>query len=373
MVALRGFVIYLLMTGTTSAQLVQANGTASVEVKLGMFSSTPSQEDIARAVKAARANLWKNYTARFSTVRFKQMEGRKFDVETHLDEFTSDVVVSDTEFDKATSTLRVAVRGNVNVTAVDRYFASLGTSAQEMNKVSAGNSLAFLFLARRVESIREFDARVAQVNEHTTNSHDTRQDHESAGQNGADAAEGTSTETSKVLTTKVETGGSTTRKSAQIKYQVHSSQDVDAAILDVMTSSGFEPATYEDVAANCNGPDPKDVRAEFVESDEMSLAVRKHVLDSAKQCDVRYLAIGTLDVGAPTVDAVTGNKKVFVSVRAQVMDLKPALPRRVASVGPIQFSGLGPDEQVATRNALDRAAREGAKTIVDQLNVRQIN
>ena len=66
-------------------------------------------------------------------------------------------------------------------------------------------------------------------------------------------------------------------------------------------------------------------------------------------------------------DPVTGEKRVYVSVRSQVLDLSGMLPRILASVGPVQYAGLGPDQQVAMRNALQSAAKEVASSISDQL------
>jgi hypothetical protein len=57
-----------------------------------------------------------------------------------------------------------------------------------------------------------------------------------------------------------------------------------------------------------------------------------------------------------------------VSVRSQLLDITGKLPRIIASVGPIQYAGLGPNQDVAKRNALNLAAVEVAKAISDQLN-----
>jgi hypothetical protein len=85
---------------------------------------------------------------------------------------------------------------------------------------------------------------------------------------------------------------------------------------------------------------------------------------------VNYFAVGTLDVGLNDVDPVTGNQRVHVSVRGQVWDISKKLPRRIASVGPVQYAGLGPDPEVAMRNALRLSASQSAKVIVDQLNAK---
>jgi hypothetical protein len=64
---------------------------------------------------------------------------------------------------------------------------------------------------------------------------------------------------------------------------------------------------------------------------------------------------------------------VFVSVTAQIWDIsaKP-LPRKIGSVGPVQFSGMGPDQSVASKNALNLAAKETGKQLVDQLNAKKV-
>jgi hypothetical protein len=44
----------------------------------------------------------------------------------------------------------------------------------------------------------------------------------------------------------------------------------------------------------------------------------------------------------------------------------------VGSVGPKTFSGLGPDNTVAAKNALTAATQETVKILVDQLNAKGI-
>jgi hypothetical protein len=111
----------------------------------------------------------------------------------------------------------------------------------------------------------------------------------------------------------------------------------------------------------------------FSTSDTLSSDLRKSAFDTAKKCEVNTFATGTLDVGLPDTDPVTGQKRVTVSVRAQVNDLSGVLPKMLASVGPIQYSGLGSDQNVARRNALKNAATEAAREISNQLKSKGMN
>ena len=72
------------------------------------------------------------------------------------------------------------------------------------------------------------------------------------------------------------------------------------------------------------------------------------------------------------IDPASGNSRVYVSARAQVWSLEKRLPKKVASVGPVQYAGLGPDDKVAMRNALNIAAKEAANEIVSILNAKGV-
>jgi hypothetical protein len=116
------------------------------------------------------------------------------------------------------------------------------------------------------------------------------------------------------------------------------------------------------------------IKKEFAVSNELSPDIRLAAIRATKACDVniRYFALGTLDVRISDVDPATGNKRTSVSFRGQIWDITSGLPRLVASEGPVQKFGLGPDATSATTEALKRAASEGAMELVNQLNSKMI-
>ena len=77
-----------------------------------------------------------------------------------------------------------------------------------------------------------------------------------------------------------------------------------------------------------------------------------------------------MDVGLSEIDPVTGNQRTYVSVKSQVWNIDKRLPRKVASVGPVQYQGLGPNARVAQTNALIQAAEYVGNEIVNQLNAK---
>jgi hypothetical protein len=276
------------------------------------------------------------------------------DVLANLDRFTIDIVVIDAAQDPATHAIRVVARAAFNDEAVNQYLAklSVGSNGQTAAR-SQDSTFAFVFMSRRASSVRQFDGRRSDVAESETLK--TR------------AADG-GVHTQSV----VSSGGSTLQKADEMTYAVSSSQDLDTAVGEVLSVAGIEYVAYDDVVANCHGVPTRQFQDEFAVADEPSPATRTAAINAARECGVRYFAYGTLDSEMATVDPVTGNQKVFVSVRAQLLDVTPRLPRRIGSVGPKQYAGLGPNQIVAARNALALAARDLGKTLVDQLNAKGI-
>jgi hypothetical protein len=353
-----------LSVSIAAASQASITGTYTRTAQGGVFSSEPSRQDRDAALAGAKLNAWRAYASNFNQSRMRLLTANQAQAEAKIDQFLSNVSVVDEAFDKKTGSFQLAVRAVVNETLVDEFFRQLGSSA----KKGGGELMAFIFLARQQDSVRAFDARrtdVTQVSVSTT-----------AGENSVDSSQGgteaSGEQASITKTNKRVSGGSTERKSDRIAYRVSSSENIDAAMSDALTTGGYEIASYSDIVAECGGESLEQIRKEYVAADELTTVTRKKLLDGARACEVRYMATGTLDIGMADTDPVTGNRRVFVSVRGQVLDLQQKLPRRVASVGPVQFSGLGADESVAIRNALNNAAKASAHALVDQLNAKGI-
>jgi hypothetical protein len=350
--------------GAVFASQVSVLGTYTSTASGGVFSSEPSRQERDAALAGAKLNAWRAYAGRFTQSRTRQLTAHEKEADAKIDQFLSNVNVVDEEFDKKTGTFKVAVRAVVNETRVDEFFSQLGGAA----KRGDGGLMAFIFLARQQDSVKSFDAKRTQIDQVSvsTTAGETTVDSSSG------AAEASGEQASVTKTNKRVTGGSTERKSDRIAYRVSSSENIDAAMSDALTTGGYEIASYADIVAECGGETLEKIRGEYVASDELSVPTRKKLLDGARACEVRFMATGTLDIGAPDTDPVSGSRRVVVSVRGQVLDLQQKLPRRVASVGPIQYSGLGADEQIAMRNALNNAAKASAHALIDQLNAKGI-
>ncbi len=346
----------------SSAQTVDMKGAVIIPYKSGWFSSKPDEQSNKEALKQAKLEVWKLYTSKFNDAKMKIYLGQKDKFLNNIDQYVQNISVVDKVIDKDAKQIKLVVRATINETAVD---AALGLSSQAATQgTGQGAPFVFIFLARSASSIKAYDDKKTSVN---------KREKSSATEERNQQTEDTDAASSKSSDMEVNTtGGTVERKKSKITYEVTSSQDIDSAMGSVLSTSGFEVISYDDVVSNCGGIDRSEVAKEFTQYDDMSMETRKSIVTASRSCEVRLFAIGTLDVGVQDTDPVSGGKRVAVSVRGQVWSLDAKLPRKIASVGPVQYSGLGADDVIAARNALNLAARESAKIIVDQLNAKGV-
>lgn len=325
-------------------------GASSFEAK-GDPNGVASAE--AKAHEQAKQAAWRSYVALQSSARQQAIADHEQQFLASLDKFIIDTVEVAKVKDAEAHTLKVVLRIAFNDEAVNRMVAQQTVGNGQPGARSQDSAFSFLFMARKATSVTQFDARrtaVAQVQ-----AADTRAD------DGGQTATRTVTQ-----------GGSSLQKADVMTYEVGSSAEVDTAMGEALNGSGIEYVGYDDIVANCHGLEPKRFQAEFVQADDMSPQTRSQVINAARECEVRYFATGTVDTEVASVDQVTGNQKVYVSVRTQLWDISKKLPRKIASVGPKQYSGLGPNQHVASLNALALATRDVTRTLVDQLNAKGI-
>jgi hypothetical protein len=336
-----------------------------------------SKNEREAAIQGAKVDVWNNYANTFNQSRLKQMGPRQAEILGNLDQFLSSVSVADEYFDKKTNTLTIAVSAQINEAKVDAYFSQMSTAGKAQS--GDGSSMAFIFMARKQSSAKEFDLKRTKVKEMSASISSGEKSSDNSRSQGNGSSDSSSENTTITKTNKTVTGGSSERKADALVYEVTSSQDVDTSMADVFTSNGFEISSYSDIQGNCGAEPVESIQEDFAIKDDMTPPKRKKMMDAAMECNVRFMATGTIDIGAADSDPVSGNRRVFVSVRGQIDQLFPEalpqkkLPRRVASVGPVQFSATGANEKVAMINALNKAAKETAIALVDQLNAKGIH
>lgn len=349
------FVFLMFFSIFAAAQVYEVKAIGTVQYDGGVFSSEPSDSDKKKALDNAKLVAWKTYVAKLNQAKQKIIFSKDKEITSDLDRYITKFYVIDQKSDPALKTYTVAVRVGFNEGAVDQITESMtvGDTSKPAGMRSKDSIFSFLFMSRKATTIRQFDERKTAVKQASASTYES--------DNGGVTA-----------TSEKTTGGSTLRKEDAVTYSVSSSQDIDSAMGEVISTSGIEYVAYDDLVSECRAPAVSTFKNEFVHSAELTPQTRSKLISAARGCDVRYFAYGTIDTGVSKIDDVSGLPMVYVSVSSQLWDLSQRLPRKVGSVGPVQFSGTGPDQSVASRNALQKAARDTARTLVDQLNAKGV-
>lgn len=332
-----------------TAEAVEMRAQVSVPYKSWLFGSKPLTSEKHEGVRKAKAAVVQSYLATLSPSQQQLLRSIQADIDTNPDKYLTSFRIIAEDADKSTRTVNIVARGNVNEELIA---AELKKSAPVNVQASGeGSTIMSLFVARRVVESKVYDQRRTEV------SKSSQKVDQSVGQTSESLSE----------SSMKASGGNVVRKAAKQTYGQLSASDFDTALNSSLTSYGYETADYADVQANCGGPEPEQIRAAFMKSDELPAKLRSKVIRAAKSCDVRYFTLGYMNVSAPERDSVSGNIKVVVSLNGMIWDISRKLPRRVGSVGPIQFFGLASDEDTARREALRLAARQAGEVITSQL------
>lgn len=351
-----------LLSQSVFAELSNMKASVTIAYKGGLFSSEPSAEIKKEAVEQARLVAWKKYVSKMSGATKDMYLSRQDMFLDNLSDYVVEVIILDDELDKKAKKYSVVVRASIDESAIASVLRS--TSAAGSQNTGDGSYFSFVFVTREVDNQRSFQDKKTNI----TKSESVASSETKVAISGNNISE-SSDESSFSKST---TGGSVERKADKITYIVASSQDINAAMSNILSTAGFEIVEYDDVVSECGGTEREVIMEEFSVSDDMSRETRKGAINGNRECEVPLFAAGTLDIGLSDTDPVSGNKRVYVSARAQVWNLEKRLPKKVASVGPVQYSGLGPDAKVAMRNALNLAAEKAANEIVAILNSKGI-
>ena len=355
-------VLTLVGPASTWADTVAVKGTVTTPFKSGFFSNEPSPEMRIAAIEQGKLVAWKKYVSQFTGAQRDLLKKNEGVFVSNLGAYVTEVKVLDESISKDPAALITVIRATIDEGAIASALRERSAAASQ--GTGGGSQFVFIFVARELQSRKTFKNKENNISENQL----VANAESKVAVDGANSSESLDQSSMR----KSASGGSTEVKRAKLTYQVSSSKDINASMSNILSTAGYEIIEYDDVVSNCGGAERTVIMQEFSESDDMSRESRKAAIDGSRDCDVNLFATGTLDVGLSDTDPVSGMKRVFVSTRAQVWTLEKRLPKNVASVGPVQFSGLGPDAQVATRNALNLAAEEAAKEIVAILNSKGI-
>jgi len=346
-----GFMLamFLLAAPVLRAQVEKEKG--SGDIAYGTFGKKASDERAAQ--NEARKNALKRYAAKQNTAWQQSYAAHEAAILQKLDTYVPEYVVLGEEVDKSSRRYSVTVEASIDRAALDRLFGSLKPTAEYF---------AFVFVAREQKSRTEH----APATEATTDRRTFNQASEDVALAPDGSAAARTTETHD--RTRTQSGGSTTVSTTDREYRAFTITQVDAAVNSVLSPAGLEAVAGVDA-----GLDIEAFLRDFGAGSDVTPATRAAAVKTCRENDIRYLAFATMDVGIPSKHPNTGKDSVYVTVTAEVVDLSQKFPRKVAAVTGVPYQGEGPDSDVARTNALNTAAVETARVLLDQLRAKDGN
>lgn len=362
------------LSSTVHAQIVSARGQGGV-----IYEGRLNAEDRQEALAKAKAVALEAHVAESSRGFLQAFSQRRAEFVANIDRYVIAANVLSEQDDRKSRTYSVVVRVDINQ-ALLRADLEAGSAVGQAS--SAERSLvAVIFMARRQASVQAFDDRVYQradtreAVDLQTGTDERTSEGESIGSSSISTSGSVQSRQTAVLetSTATTTGGSTTRKADSVQWEVSGASEVNTAMTGILGDAGFEVVEAEYIEAESGGQlDLARIRADFSTGNDLSAEVLRSTVAGVRHAQIPLMAFGTLDVGMRDTDPVTGNIRVYVTVTGKVQDVSGRFPRTLASVGPVQFAGLGPDESVARTNALEQAAQQAARQVVDALNARNV-
>lgn len=346
-----------LLAVNVQAAYVKEKAKGSVRYS-GLLKFQPSAEDRMAATKDAKAKALQKYFSGLDQARLKLLEPLMPEILADLDRFVPECDVIADQMLKEMKTYEVTVEAAIDESQVERLIAAKTTTSQAAVSEEEEMIISIVFVAREAATVRKFQDRV--INKAVEEDASTVK--ESGGATGDGSYAGGH---SAVKETTVTTGGSTLKQADEIQHRVTTVTEVDAKLQEVFAKADIVLAAAGDIEV-----DVESFMNDFSVGNDVSPATRRAAFAKCREAGVHFLAVGTMDVGMQDTDPATGMQRVYVTITAKVTDLRKKVPTTLASVGPTQYAGLGPDAQVARINALVEAAGNASQDMVDQIRAK---
>ncbi|MDX2192383.1 MAG: hypothetical protein NW201_03445 [Gemmatimonadales bacterium] len=285
----------------------------------------PARAELLAARDAARLAALANYAQGISPAMAAAFDRARSEVAGRLDQVIMAELELERAVDSAAGLLRVVLRVDVSDAGLRRILSAAAATADA--EARAGRGLALMVMARAVAAVER----------------------------------------------PPDPGGAATVERADlVRYDVTTAEDLAATLGSVLARKGI---TLVDAAFLEEGDAIgllDDIRFDYAFAPDVRPQTLRRAVAAARAAQVPLLALGTVDVGLPRRDDVTGHVRRSVIVNARVLDVTSPVPRTVATVLPTERSALGLDARASRTAAMTLAATLLGEELVLQLGLKDL-
>jgi len=372
--ALLASIVLVAVSPLANAQTASAKGMADV-VYSGKFSPAIKQD----ALQKAKVNALDRYFAETNQGKSKNYEIIRNQLINEIDNYLLGTTVISEDLKEKQRSYSLVVRVDINTPRLEN--ALQGSSVMANSATAEKSLLTFVFVARQQTKTKSFDDTVtksAEFEEGESGSLDTRDrtsEAERISKTKVETADKTSSsyESKKVTKVSGTTSGSKVSTAELVKWDVTRTNEINTAMTGVFATAGYEVVEAEYLEQESKGLLSVDaIRNDYKSGDDIASATLRNTTTGAKNAGVQFVAFGNLDVGMRDTDPASGLVRMHVTVTGKVLNIKGRYPVVASSVGPLQYSGIGPNETVARTAALKLAAATLAQQMMNEVNAKGV-
>lgn len=321
----------------------------------GIFKSSPDEDERVHALNKAKSNAVLAYAGTLPDATRKLFEQKRAQFLSNPDRYIIRYNVAKDKMDKKSRMYSVIIEAIVDDAKIKN---DIGDSFGSKDATLAKNNIVVFFIAREVAATTSFDAKVTKVE---------KSQGEKSGAISAENSDGSnavreSAESMSVVTT----GGSTINKSDVQEYRIDevSRGEFGGFLTDVFSSKGMENISdgsfFDSIGL---------MQEDYGKGASIKPATWRKIMRELKdpENDIKYIVVGTVDLSAKQIHAATGKPLVSATVSAKIYNISGKFPKILASLRPITVRGIGSDQSLAKKNALDNCAKSAAEEIIDKL------
>ena len=348
------------------AQVQRAAGKATVP-----YTGKAVTPDVkAKALQNAQLKAVEFYYAEAGESEAANFDAMRQKIIDNPDRYILDTTVLAEDDNAGSKAYTVSVRVSLNVANL-RNDIKAGSAVGKATR-SERSALAFVFVSREQDSEKAYDTRVTKRVDQGIKvdaaAKQTGTEGESIKRNQISTNESTTFNGSANVSRTIETGGTRTRRASESTWRLFPSANLNQVFTQTFSRAGFKVNEASLIEPYTGGK----FKVSMVENDyksgnDLQSATMQGITQGMKTAQIPYIALGTLDLGLADTDPATGMQRVAVTVNARVLDVTSTIPDTIASVGPVQYAGVGPTELEARNNALKLAANNAARELTSQL------
>lgn len=329
-----------------------ATGAIIAEQGVGQASyNQQSTKDAKReALQKAKINALNKYSSKFDISRSTLYDRIRPIIESNIDRFVTDYLVTEDVQDNDLRFFRLVINANIDATAIDKELAKVSPVNSNLSQKKA--NITFVFVAREAKAVTKYA---------------TRETVQALGESSIKGPR-----SARTVSARLTVGGSNLQKANETIWNVSTVNEIDTAMNNIFTTGGYEVVDVVYIYDASKGKlDSAKFIKDYKSGNDISPETKRLAMEGCRLAELDFLATGTLDIGMN--DTVSqGIERVYVSVTGKIWSVNTKFPKIVASVGPIQSAGLGPDQRVAKLNALKNAGEMVARELTSQLRMKGI-